>query len=133
MTTLETQDDLDDLFKLELSEFELNNRRALTRYVRTDLTAIIYRAFLFGIKRKQPVELLDLSCKGALVRSGKKMRPKTKVILVITFTSGKTFEIDAVIIRQSEQFSDQYGLKFNRYNNELGDYLFETQKDLVFK
>lgn len=133
MTTLETQDDLDDLFKLELSEFELNNRRALTRYVRTDLTAIIYRAFLFGIKRTQPVELLDLSCKGALVRSGKKMRPKTKVILVITFTSGKTFEIDAVIIRQSEQFSDQYGLKFNRYNNELGDYLFETQKDLVFK
>ncbi|PPD03360.1 MAG: hypothetical protein CTY29_09855 [Methylobacter sp.] len=133
MTTLETQDDLDDLFKLELSEFELNNRRALTRYVRNDLTAIIYRTLFFGFKRTEPVELLDLSCKGALVQSSKKLPLKTKVVLAITFTSGKTFKIQANIIRKSEQIPDQYGLKFNHYNNELGDYLFETQKELIFK
>lgn len=49
------------------------------------------------------------------------------------FKSGRTFVIKALVVRHSVSSADEYGIKFDRYNNELGEYLFESQENLIFK
>ncbi|MFA5982740.1 MAG: PilZ domain-containing protein [Methylococcaceae bacterium] len=124
----------DDFFELKLTESQLNNKRSITRYIRTDLRAVVYTANFFGFKEKIPVQLHDISCKGALIESPKKLILRKKIILALRFKNGKVFQIKAMVIRKTDSHHLlQYGLKFERYNNKLGDYLFETQKDLIFK
>lgn len=133
MSSPEEKTDYDDeIFSMFLSEEHANNQRIAIRYVRTDIrAAIIFTSFLIFTKRR-PVKLLDIGCKGVAIESKKKLPLKKKVMLKLLFPDKKLFTIPATIVRQSDN-KQHYGLKFDKYNNELGDYLLFTQKDLIFK
>lgn len=138
--------DLD--FDLDVSKSMVNNRRVFTRYIRNDIDAVFYKSDIFTrlgltyFHRLIPAELLDISSKGVLISSDKKIKPDSKIVLGLKFNSGKTFWIKALIVCTSiaskkleidARIVYKYGIKFYSYNNELGDYLLETQSELNFK
>lgn len=122
-----------DLFNFGLSENQLVNKRMSTRYIRKDIQATISKNSLLNFGREIPVDLIDISSNGVLIRSHKKLDVHDKITLELKFDSGRTFIVKAIVVRKSTRPDDHYGIKFNRYNNELGDYLLETQKELIFK
>jgi hypothetical protein len=91
--------------------------------------------FSFGFRFSDDiiVELVDISSKGVLVATNKKLKANKKITLTLTFEDAKVFKIPATIARKSSTHDNQYGIKFDRLSNELGDYLIETQRKLVFK
>jgi hypothetical protein len=121
-----------DLFNFDPSENQLVNNRLSTRYIRKDIQVTISKNSLLNFGREIPVDLIDISSNGVLIRSHKKLDVHDKITLELKFDSGRTFIVKAIVVRKSTQ-PDQYGIKFDRYNNELGDYLLETQKELIFK
>ncbi len=130
MTAPKDNDIFDDNFFKLLSDGQAENNRTAVRYIRTDITAIVNQPrFLFPAK-KISVKLIDISCKGAAIKSEKKIRAK-KVILKLVFEDNKVFNIPAKIIYVGCDY--KYGLKFNRYDNELGNHMLDTQSDLLFK
>jgi len=122
-----------DLFNFDLSENQLINNRLSTRYIRKDIQVTISKNSLLNFGREIPVDLIDISSNGVLIRSHKKLNIRDKITLELKFDSGRTFIVKAIVVRKSAQPDNQYGIKFDRYNNELGDYLLETQKELIFK
>ena len=121
-----------DLFNFDPSENQLVNNRLSTRYIRKDIQVTISKNSLLNFGREIPVGLIDISSNGVLICSHKKLNVHDKITLELKFDSGRTFIVKAIVVRKSTQ-PDQYGIKFDRYNNELGDYLLETQKELIFK
>nr|WP_305906930.1 PilZ domain-containing protein [Methylomarinum sp. Ch1-1]MDP4519643.1 PilZ domain-containing protein [Methylomarinum sp. Ch1-1] len=79
------------------------------------------------------VQLIDISSKGALVACPQKLAINKKVTLRLSFNDGKEFVIAASVIHARNAPEKQYGLKFSRYNNELGEHLLSSQSDLIFK
>lgn len=133
---------------LDVSKSMVNNRRVFTRYIRNDIDVVFYKIDIFNrlgltyFRRLIPAELLDISSKGVLISSDKEIKPDSKIVLGLKFNSGKTFWIKALVVCKSTASKKletdakkifKYGIKFYRYNNELGDYLLETQRELNFK
>jgi hypothetical protein len=81
------------------------------------------------------VKLLDISSRGALIGGPSKMVLKTnqKIMLTLIFFSNKKFEIPARVTRQLVEGRTFYGIRFDKVGDELGDYLLESQTDLIFK
>lgn len=123
----------DDFFDFDLSEHQAVNNRIATRYIRNDIKVTLCKNCLFNFGRKTPVDLIDISSRGVLIRSNQKLSIHDKVTLDLKFECGKTFKISAKVARRLTLPNDQYGIKFDRCNDELGDYLLETQKELIFK
>ncbi|MGJ0491244.1 PilZ domain-containing protein [Methylobacter sp.] len=111
----------------------MDNNRVATRYIRKDITVILSKNSLLNFAREIPVDLIDISSKGVLIRSHKKLNIRDKITLKLKFDRGKTFKIEGTVVRKSTLSNIRYGIKFNRYNDELGDYLLETQKELIFR
>lgn len=117
------------------------NKRKSVRYVRKDITAFICQADIFGCyslfssSRAIRVKLLDISSRGVLLGGPSKLVLKInqKVMLILIFNSNRKFEISARVMHQLVRGRRFYGVKFDKPNDELGDYLLETQEDLVFK
>ncbi len=129
--------DIDD-YDLDFSKVKVPNRRIGVRYVREDIAASVCKIsiyfFGFGFSKDIIVELIDISSKGVLISTNKKLRINKKITLTLKFEDNKTFTLKAKIIREVLGVPhNQYGIKFDRLSNELGDYLLETQRKLVFK
>ena len=123
----------DDIFDFDcLAELESNQRKTV-RYVRDDITASIKKNTLLSFGKQIKIKLLDISTKGALISIDKKLKVKTKISLNLEFNDGKTFQIDAKVVRKADPSANTYGIQFNKYDNELGEHLFNTQTDLIFK
>lgn len=126
-------------FDPDLSESKFNSQRTATRYIRNDIKAVFYKIDFFTslgfniFRRLIPVEVLDISSKGVLFSTDKKLKINTKIVLGLRFKSGKNFRIKSSVVRKSATSDYEYGIKFNESNNELGDYLIETQHQLKFK
>jgi len=116
-----------------------NNQRKTIRYIRGDISASIHKRDifggynLFGYSNPIEVKLLDVSSKGALISSPKKINLNKKINLVLIFNCNKKFTIPSKIIREETYAKKIYGLKFNHVRHDLGDYLLETQTKLVFQ
>ena len=54
-------------------------------------------------------------------------------MLSLIFDANKKFEIQAKIIREAPEARKFYGLIFESMNHDLGDYLVESQTELIFK
>lgn len=119
----------DDLFDFDPSRNLLVNNRITTRCLREDIKATLCKKRLLPSGRETPVDLIDINSKGVLVLSNQKFSIHDKVTLKLEFDSGKIFEIKAAVAHKSTSQGNNYGIKFDRYNDELGDYLFETQKN----
>jgi hypothetical protein len=123
----------DDFFDFDLSADQAINNRITTRFIRKDIKVTFSKNGLFSFGRETPVDLIDISSKGVLIRSHKKLNIRGKITLELKFDSGKTFKIEGIVVRKPTLSNIRYGIKFNRYNDELGNYLLETQKQLIFK
>jgi hypothetical protein len=123
----------DDFFDFDLSKNQAINNRITTRFIRKDIKVTFSKNGLFSFGRETPVDLIDISSKGVLIRSHKKLNIRGKITLELKFDSGKTFKIEGIVVRKPTLSNIRYGIKFNRYNDELGNYLLETQKQLIFK
>jgi hypothetical protein len=121
-----------DIFDLEFTKDLPENQRFAVRYIRTDIKASVLKAILFGIGRPVGLELVDISSKGALISTTKKIRKNKKITLILEFADGKTFKISSKIVRLVKNKMYQYGVKFDRFNDDLGNYLLETQENLIF-
>lgn len=130
-----------DIFDDSTLVTRYQNHRKSVRYIRKDITAFISQADIFGTyslfsySRAIRVKLLDISSRGTMIGGPSKLVLKVnqKIMLILIFNSNKNFEIPARVMREIVQGRTFYGIKFDKVENELGDYLLETQSDLVFK
>ena len=125
-------DDDDEIFGALITDEQSDNHRSAVRYVRDDISASLQKHGLFKLSKKTDVKLLDISSKGAAIECEKKLKLNDKIILELIFADFQEFAIEAKIVYQAEN-KKQYGIKFDRYNHELGDYLLSSQNDLIFK
>jgi hypothetical protein len=133
MSCRDNNNDIDDeIFDMLFTDAETNNQRIAVRYIRDDIKALLHKPFLFFFAKKIPVDLLDISSKGAAIECHKKLRLKRNIILKLIFKDNHEFTLYATIIYQIKN-KQQYGLKFDCFNNELGEYLLSTQNELLFK
>jgi hypothetical protein len=114
------------------------NNRMATRVVRRDIAAAIGDLGLLSLGKVLPVILLDINSRGALIESKKKLDVDQTLTLALKFKTGKLFTIKAKVVRiaaaaGAAHYGDHYGVQFDRYNDELGDYLLETQSNLIFR
>ena len=130
-------DTVDDWLNFDFSDDLKKNNRIAVRYIREDIAASVckIRLFNFGflINKEILVDLIDISSKGVLISTNKKLPLKKKITLTLKFEDAKTFQIKACVIRKVSALANQYGIKFDCLNDELGDYLLETQRKLIFK
>lgn len=139
----ENMDFSDDLFDFDFSEAptpkkNIKNQRKTTRYIREDIAASVCKisGFNFGFRFNKDiyVELLDISSRGVLVETDQKLALNKKITITLTFEDNKSFLIPAKVVRgMMHNKKYHYGIKFDRSNDDLGDYLLETQRKLVFK
>jgi hypothetical protein len=114
------------------------NSRRTVRYIRKDIKVHIRKQNWFSaiggdrFRQEIPVELLDISNRGCLIICQEKLALRSKILVLLTFETAKRFEIEATVVRKSEDVN-QYGIKFAAYNNDLGDYMLKTQEELTFK
>lgn len=114
------------------------NQRRTVRYVRKDIRARIWQRRWFHnfglawLRRDFAVELLDISNRGCLIASPKKLERNDKIVVLLQFETGKLFEINASVVRKSAA-GDEYGIQFTEYNDALGEYMLQTQNELLFK
>lgn len=124
---------LDDLeeFELDLNLDDLSpNKRICVRYKRQDIKAVVKTRSLF-FSRLFRVQLLDISSKGAAVHCKKPLKPKTRLDFFLFFKDGRRFTISATVA-YSQLEPPRYGLKFDRYQSELGEHLLNSQTDLHY-
>ena len=123
----------DDLFDPDPNVNLTNIDRKSVRYIRNDMKANLIYSNALGLKKNLPAELNDISTKGALVTTAQKLSMNKKVTVLITFDDGKVFRIYGKVIRKCPTTPHRYGIKFEKQENGLGDYLLKTQTDLTFK
>lgn len=121
-----------DIFDLELTDAEENNKRTAIRYVRQDISATLIKKRIFG-SSEVLVKLIDISSKGALIAYPEKLRINGRVTINLIFKDGKKFSLPATIVHRGNKPQVCYGLKFSSCNDELGEHLLSSQSDLVFK
>ena len=126
--------DIENIFSSDSIDDLKTNSRTTVRYVREDIKAslssnIITCLFCSPLR----IQLLDISSKGALISSDRKFRKNKKITIIFEFKDGQIFKIKARIVRLDTFNSNIYGVKFDKYNDALGDYIFKTQTELIFK
>ena len=131
MPDLQHQENMTDLFDSPIP-FKKNIRFA-TRFIRDDIAVSIKVHGLLGFRKYIPVDLMDIASKGVLISTSQRLGINKKITLTLQFKSGKIFVIKGMVVRHSDSLRKEYGIKFDRYNNELGDYLLESQEKLIFK
>jgi hypothetical protein len=109
------------------------NLRSALRYANTVSNAELFSKKLFIAFKPLPIELLDISTKGARFFTNRKLNLNTGFVLKVTFSDGKKFEVAGKIVRQDFKTENCYGFKFDVSQHGLGDYLFKTQtRPIVF-
>lgn len=119
-----------------LEKIRKQQQRATVRYVRDDIAVAVCKTspIIFGKEIFiELAELIDINCRGALISTNAIFRVNEKIMLNLKFKSGKLFKINGSVVHRTVLPPCQYGIKFNRYNDELGNYLLETQSKLIFK
>lgn len=116
--------------------FETNRRKSV-RYVRNDIGATVRKIGLFNFtfmaKNAKSVKLIDISSRGVMIATNMRLAANKKIVLTIRFADFKEFEVPGKIVRKGMGKLQIYGIKFDRINDELADYLLATQRKLTFK
>ncbi len=115
-----------------------SNRRLGVRFIRDDIDISVRKnsffELRFGAKNKQiPVRLIDISSKGVLIATDMKLQVNKKLLLTLRFVDLREFEMHCTIVRKTSAEKNLYGIKFDRIDSRLADYLLVTQKKLTFK
>lgn len=131
-----------DIFSEEnIADSPAGNNRKSIRYVRKDIAVFVSKPDVFGCysffksSRVTRVKLFDISSRGVLIAGSLllKLKKNQKVKLTLIFQTNKSFEFSARVVREVTEQRKLYGIKFDKTNIELGEYLFESQEDMKFK
>ena len=125
--------DIDELFKIDFTKDLPVNNRLTVRYIRKDIKVALSRIGFFNFRRPVTARLHDISSRGALISTQKKLNRKGIFKLYLLFKDHQRFDIKVKIIRQMHSDRHYYGIKFDRFNHKLGDHLVKTQEDLIFR
>ncbi|MGR9052598.1 MAG: PilZ domain-containing protein [Gammaproteobacteria bacterium] len=133
MIELEKNKIASHLQKVQHSDKKLKNDRKTIRYIRKDIQATLCYTTTFGLKKSLSVDLNDISSRGILITTDQKLSIGKKVTVIFSFKTGKLFRISAVVVRKCKSPQLRLGIAFEKQENKLGDYLLQTQTDLIFK
>ena len=131
-----------DIFDEEDSDYNRGgNERRSVRYVRSDITVFVSKPDIFGsytlfrVSRPTQAKLFDISSRGVLLAGDSKLalRKNQTVKLTLIFNTNRMFEFPARVVREVTEQRKLYGVKFDQVNDELGDYLLESQTELIFR
>lgn len=133
-------DDFLESFNFFDQSKRVTERRSAVRYIRNDIQVTICSLLPFGFGNHKTVKLININSRGVLLESRHSLGLSKVITLNLKFKSGKEFKIKGRIVNHSvlasvhyEGVKYYYGIKFDCYNNELGDYLAETQNKLIIK
>jgi hypothetical protein len=114
-------------------------RRKAIRYIREDIDVIIVRGLPLSFYINKTAKLMDINSKGMLVDS-KLLSLNKSYEFILLFTTGIKFNVKGRVVNHSilspiNQHELKYlcGIKFDRFYDELGDYLLKTQDKLIIK
>lgn len=127
----------DDWFNQDVTDVVVTNRRMSIRYIRNDIGARIRKVGLFNLSflknREISVRLVDISSRGVLISTPMRLTINKKVSLTIRFADFTEFDVPGIVVHKSLGKMQVYGIKFDRLNDDLADYLLKTQRKLTFK
>jgi PilZ domain len=140
MTEFDNKLDWLDDARLDRPSMSRPNTRIAVRYILEDINAnavctISMFNFGFLVQREFVVQLFDISSKGLLISTDKKLSVNQEIYVCIKFEDGYVFKRHGKIVRKANKDGPpyKYGLQFDRLSNSLGEYLLATQKKLTFK
>ncbi|GAB4263738.1 MAG: hypothetical protein Kow0065_14490 [Methylomicrobium sp.] len=122
-----------EIFDLDTDHNFKNSGRKSIRYVRSDIRVQLVSTNVLSIAKKIDAQLLDVSSKGIRISTDEKLSVGKKLTVKLYFDDGEKFTITAKVVRQDSSNRQHFGLKFDKQENVLADYLLQTQTDLVFK
>ena len=122
----------DEVFDMDFTDEKTSNHRKAVRYIREDITISLQKHGLLHSSKHIPAKLLDISSKGATIECEMNLGVNSKLTLELIFKDNQEFSIHAKIIHQAKA-KHQYGVNFDKPNDDLGDYILSSQNDLIFK
>lgn len=141
VSNLFNDDFLDDFNFFDKSK-RVIDRRAAVRYVRDDINVSIYSVLPISFSHNKTLKLVNINSRGMLLESRHSLTATTGKVFTfcLKFTTGREFKVKGKIVNQTilasihyEGIKFFYGIKFDHYNNELGEHLLETQSHLIIK
>ena len=125
-----TQPFEDDIFaELDFTDMPANRRRSV-RYAFSDLTGHFESNSIIKWNKRKDVVILDISSKGALIECEEGLKLKVKGGLILEFALESAYRISGQIVRK---IGNTYGIRFDKYNHELNDYLVSSGKSFLIK
>ena len=132
---------LDDDFFEDFDFFDkskrIANKRTAVRYVRHDIVVTVIDNNFFQLtlsKKELPMNVVNINGRGVLLRGKYKFALNKILLLNLRFNSGKAFKMKGKVVNKSLVNGEYYyGVKFSLYQNELSEYLLETQQTLIIK
>ncbi len=115
-----------------------SNGRLGVRFIRDDIIVTVSKMNLlnstFPSNREETfVKLVDISSKGISITTNVKLSINKKLYLTINFIGLKTFEIKGSVVRITKSKRPVYGIKFDKVNAHMAEYMLSSQKKLTFK
>ncbi|NOU13240.1 MAG: PilZ domain-containing protein [Methylococcaceae bacterium] len=110
-------------FNFDFSEHLKINKRLGVRYHAPASTLTLRKSSLLGFGSDFTGTLIDISAKGALVNCKEPLPVKSSLSLKIVFHDGTLFNVTGKVIREKSR--QHFGIKFDKYNHPLDDYLFK--------
>lgn len=123
-------DELDDFDPFIDFDSVPSSKRRTVRYQRGDINAKLRMKSFLVLSQNIPVQLFDISTGGAGLVCEKLLKLNQQVVLKLSFADGTQFDLNSTVVNVGQ--NNQYGLKFDRYNDAIGDQLLQSQTDLKF-
>lgn len=106
---------------LDMSDDVSDNQRKTIRYAFHGIEFSLKINSLTGRRILLPINVIDISSKGAMIQCDKQLRLRTKVVLKFYFSPKKSFNLRARVIRRKDK--NCYGLIFEKHYHKLIDFL----------
>ena len=94
--------------------------------------ATLNLVYLFDSSSQINCKYGDFTSSGIQLLTDEILETNNKVTLKLQFSDGKTYQTNAKIIHYKKLIKNHYGIKFEKSNHMLGDYLLQSQKNLSF-
>ena len=91
------------------------------------------RLCLYESKDQVSAKFRNLNSRSVKVLTYTPLDPKKQHCLIFILSNGKKHKVLTQINNSQHRIYYNYGIKFDKASNELGDYILETQTDLIFK
>jgi hypothetical protein len=103
-----------------------------TNLAAKDKKASLVKVNLFGAGNPINAKYRNLTFDAVQILTAAILQDDSTLSLVFNFSDGEQLKTEAKIVCQRKFISHYYGIKFEKFNDELGDHLLTTQTDLFF-